>query len=287
MEIKQFKCRASKIGILMTNHSGKSYKEQYEDALLKKESLSKRLDDFKNKECKSALQIVNEKLPDTEKEIERLKPLVNEIILSETAKSYCKEWVISEITGKKKNIKSKYLSRGKAMEESALKRISNHYGCELVKNENQLENDFFTGEYDTNTSEIVVDAKVPFDAFTFPFFETEPDKGYYGQLQVYQELTGLKKGSLCYCLENGSPEQIDKLSWEIAKHLDKDEPDIDDWDMAEKELSYDHLPEGLRKKVFEFEYNEAFINQAEKFVLAAREYIEKDLMPIINSMLLS
>jgi len=280
--MKQFRCRASKIGILMTNHTGKSYKEQYEDALLKKESLTIRLSEFKNKECKTALQIVNEKLPETEKEIERLKPLIDEVILSETAKSYCKEWLISEITGKQKDIRSKYLSRGKAMEEKAIERISKHYGCELVKNENQLENEYFTGMFDTNTTEIVIDAKVPFDAFTFPFFETEPDKNYYGQIQGYMNLTGLRKGSLCYCLENGSEEQIEKLSWQIAKDLGKDEPDMTEWDLAESELSYDHLPESLRKKVFEFGYSETYIQRAEKMVIASRKYITTELIPIIN-----
>jgi len=280
--MKQFKCRASKIGLLMTNHTGKSYKEQYDDACAKKDSLNVRYSEFKNKECKSALQIVNEKLPENEKEIIRLFPLVDEIILSESAKSYCKEWLISEITGKKKDIRSKYLARGKAMEESAIKRIAKHYGYELVKNNEQLENEYFTGEYDTNTPEIVIDAKVPFDAFTFPFFETEPDKNYYGQIQVYQELKGLRKGSLCYCLENGSEEQINKLSWDIARDLEKDEPDIEDWDMAAEELSYDHLPDSLRKKVFEFEYNETYIKQAEKMVLASRKYIENELIPMLN-----
>lgn len=284
MEIKKFKCRASKIGLLMINHTGKSYKEQYDDALSKKESLNERLNGFKNKECKSAIEIENVKIPETEKEIERLKPLIDEVILSETAKSYCKEWLISEITGKKKDIRSKYLARGKAMEESAIKRIGKHYDCELVKNEAQLENEYFTGEYDTNTSEIVIDAKVPFDAFTFPFFETEPDKNYYGQLQIYQELTGLKKGSLCYCLENGSEEQIDKLSWDIARELGKDEPDIEDYDLAVEELSYDHLPDNLRKKVFEFVYDEAYIKKAEKMVLASRKYIETELLPLITNL---
>lgn len=282
MEIKKFKCRASKIGLLMTNHTGKSYKEQYDDAVSKKESLSVRLSEFKNKECKSAIQIKYEKLPEIEKEIERLKTLIDEVILSETAKSYCKEWLISEITGKKKDIGSKYLSRGKSMEETAIKRISKHYGCELVKNENQLENEYFTGEYDTNTPEIVIDAKVPFNCFTFPYFETEPDKDYYGQLQVYQNLTGLRKGSLCYCLENGSDEQIEKLSWQIARDLGKDEPDIDDYDLAVEELSYDHLPESLRKKVFEFGYDEAYIRKAEKMVLASRKYIETELIPLLQ-----
>jgi len=280
--MKQFKCRASKIGLLMTNHTGKSYKEQYEEALLKKESLNVRYSEFKNKECKSALQIVNEKLPENEKEIERLKPLIDEVILSETAKSYCKEWLISEITGKQKDIRSKYLARGKAMEEKAIERISKHYGCELVKNETEEENEYFTGTFDTNTIEIVIDAKVPFDAFTFPFFETEPDKNYYGQIQGYMNLTGLRKGSLCYCLENGSEEQIEKLSWQIAKDLGKDEPDMTEWDLAEKELSYDHLPDSLRKKVYEFGYSETYIKAAEKMVLASRKYIENELIPMLN-----
>lgn len=280
--MKQFKCRASKIGLLMTGHTGKSYKEQYDDALSKKESLIEKLNGFKNKECKSALQIIDEKLPETEKEIERLKPLIDEVILSETAKSYCKEWLISEITGKKKDIRSKYLSRGKAMESKAIERVGKHYGVELVKNEEQLENEYFTGTYDANTPEIVIDTKVPYDAFTFPFFENEPDKNYYGQIQVYQELKELKKGSLCYCLENGSEEQINKLSWDIARDLSKDEPDIEDWDTAVEELSYDHLPDNLRKKVFEFEYNETYIKKAEKMVLASRKYIEKELIPMLN-----
>jgi hypothetical protein len=282
MEIKKFKCRASKIGLLMTNHTGKSYKEQYDDALSKKESFNERLNGFKNKECKSAIEIENIKLPETEKEIEILLPLVDEIILSETAKSYCKEWLISEITGKKKDIRSKYLARGKAMEEKAIERISKHYGLELVKNEEPLENEYFTGTYDTNTPEVVIDAKVPFDCFTFPYFETEADKNYYGQIQVYQELKELKKGSLCYCLENGSEEQINKLSWDLSRDLGKDEPDIEDWDIAVEMLSYDNLPDSLRKKVFEFGYDEAYIKKAEKMVLACRKYIENELIPMLN-----
>lgn len=282
MEIKKFKCRASKIGLLMTNHTGKSYREQYDDALLKKESLTKKLSEFKDKECKTAVLISNKKLPETEKEIERLKPLINEVILSETAKSYCKEWLISEITGKKKDIRSKYLSRGKAMEDTTIQRAGKHYGLELVKNEIELENEYFTGTYDTNTPEIDIDTKVPFDAFTFPFFVTEPDPLYYGQLQGYMNLTGRRKASLFYGLENGTEEQINKLSWDISRDLGKDEPDIEDWDMAVEELSYDHLPDSLRKKVFEFGYDEAYIKKAEKMVLACRKYIENELIPMLN-----
>ena len=199
-----------------------------------------------------------------------------------TAKSYIKEWVISEITGKEKDIKSKYLSRGNAMEAFAINRVGKYYGCELQKNEIQLENEYFTGIYDAVTIDRVIDTKVPFDCFTFPFFVVKIDPDYYGQLQVYMELTGLKKASLCYCLENGSEEQIERLSWQIAKELGKDEPDMSEWDLAEKQLSYDHLPDDFRIKVFEFEYDELFIANAKQRVLDARNYIETELLTQIK-----
>lgn len=225
--MKQFKCRASKGGILLTNdRSGKA--------------------------------------------------------MGETAKSYLKEWVISEFTGKEKDIKSKYLSRGNAMEGVAIKRVAKYYDSGVFKNEMHLENEYFTGTFDCKNSDRVIDTKVPFDAFTFPFFITEPDSNYYAQLQIYMELTGLKKASLCYCLENGSDEQIQRLSWDISKELGKDEVDIEDYDLAVERLNYDHLPDNSRIKVFEFEYNKAFIEQLEIRVLQARKYIETELLTQIK-----
>jgi hypothetical protein len=194
--------------------------------------------------------------------------------MSETAKSYIKEWYISELTGKTKEIKSKYLERGNAMEDAAIQRVAKHYGVELVKNEIHLENEFFTGTFDCRTIDRVIDTKVPFDCFTFPFFETELDSDYYAQQQVYMNLTGLRKATVCYCLENGSEEQIERLSWQIAKELGKDEPDIDDWTNAESQLNYDHLPDNLRIKVFEIEYDEVFIAEAQQRVLDSRNYLE-------------
>ena len=202
--------------------------------------------------------------------------------MGETAKSYAKEWLIAEITGKEKDIKSKYLSRGNDMEQSAIDRVAKYYNCELEKNEINLENEYFTGTFDAKTEIRVIDTKVPFDAFTFPFFVSVVDSDYYGQLQIYMELTGLKKASLCYCLENGSPEQIERLSWQIAKELDKDEPDIDDWEEAEKRLSYDHLTNEMRIKVYEFDYDEDYIAKAKKRVLETREYIKNELLTQIK-----
>ncbi len=197
-------------------------------------------------------------------------------------KTYVQEWLISELTGKTKRIDSKYLRSGVERELASLARASKYFGVELKKNTIQLENDFFTGEFDAKTDEMVIDVKSSWDAFTFPLFETEPDKGYVRQLQIYMDLTGLEKASLVYCLENGTEEMIESLSWKIAKEEGAEEPDISHWEQAEKELNYDHLPEHMRIKVFSFERDEELIENMQQSVLDCREYIENELLTIIN-----
>lgn len=197
-------------------------------------------------------------------------------------KTYVQEWLISELIGKRKRIDSKYLKSGIERETLAIERASRYFGVPLEKNETQLENDFFTGEYDTKTKDTVIDTKCSWDAFTFPLFMTEPDKGYVRQLQIYMALTGFKKASLVYCLENGTEDMIESLSWKIAKEQGAEEPDIDHWEQAEKELNYDHLPDEMRIKVFNFEKDDELIKNMEQAVLDCREYIKNELLTQIN-----
>jgi len=42
------------------------------------------------------------------------------------------------------------------MEEKAIERISKHYGLVLVKNEEPLENEYFTGTYDTKRPKLLL-----------------------------------------------------------------------------------------------------------------------------------
>lgn len=197
-------------------------------------------------------------------------------------KTYVQEWLISELTGKKKRIDSKYLRSGVEREELSLARASKYFGVELEKNTIQLENDFFTGEFDAKTTETVIDVKSSWSPFTFPLFETEPDKGYVRQLHVYMDLMGYKKASLVYCLENGTPDMIESLSWKIAKEQGAEEPDIKHWDLAEKELNYDNLPDNMRIKVFNFKLDQELIKNMKQSVLDCRKYIKNELLPIIN-----
>lgn len=198
-------------------------------------------------------------------------------------KTYVEEWVISELTGLRKRIDSKYLISGVEREPASLLRASKYFGVELTKNEIQLENDFFTGEFDAKTEDTVIDVKSSWSPFTFPLFDKEPDKGYVRQLQIYMALTGLKKASLVYCLENGTLEMIESLSWKIAKEQGSEEPSIEHWDLAEKELNYDNLKDSHRIKVFSFDRDDDLIKNMEQAVLDCRKYIETELLTIINN----
>lgn len=194
----------------------------------------------------------------------------------QTPKTYQKEWLISELTGKEKRIESKYFRRGNDMEDDSIKRIGKG-----VKNEKYFENDFFTGTPDILTEDTVIDAKTPWDTFTFPFFMTEPPIEYVAQLQVYMELTGRKKAELSYCLESGSEEQINSLMWSFAKEDETDEPTIEHYEKAEEELNYDHLAPELRIKTFKIDYDPKMIEALKEGVLLGREYI-KELLKQIN-----
>lgn len=228
MNIPQFKCRASKIGDLMTNVRGK------------------------------------------------------DAGMGETAKTYLKEWVVSQLTGRQKEVESKYFAHGIYAEPLAIERAEKYFNTTFPKRQNYLENDYFTGSFDAADDTIVIDTKCSFDEFTFPYFETEIDKKYYGQLQIYMDLTGLKKASLVYCLENHSEDEIDRLAQKLAWKDGKEEPDMDHWDLAAKQLTYDHLPEWMRIRTFDFERDDAYIDAAKQRVIESREFIETEIIPMLN-----
>ena len=197
---------------------------------------------------------------------------------AETPKTFIKEWYITQITGKRKVINSKYLRRGIESENLAIERVDK----DLVKNEQFFENDYFTGTPDIITDDTIIDVKCSWDAFTFPFFMKEPPMMYEAQLQIYMELTGKRKAKLCYCLENGTMEKINQLAWQKAKDEGLDEPSIENWDEADKDLNYDHLPEKLRIKSFDIEYNSEMVESLKESVEFAREYIETELATFVG-----
>ena len=174
-------------------------------------------------------------------------------VLSETTKSYIKEWLIEQIYGFRKEIKSKYIDKGNKLEDTAIDKAIEWLDLDFVmKNEDSFEDEFFNGTPDIITNDEILDTKCSWDAYSFPLFDKElPNKDYFYQMQVYMHLTGKKKARVVYVLLN-TPEE---LTWE-DKH------------------DYSNMDKKYRIKDFVVEYDAEIIATLQEKVKEARKYIE-------------
>lgn len=172
--------------------------------------------------------------------------------ISETAKTYLQEWLKEKIYGLKKEISNKFIEKGNDCEDEAIDFAIDVLNLPFaLKNEKYFENEYFTGTPDLIISDTVIDIKNSWDCWTFPLFENEcPNRDYFAQLQVYMNLTGLKKAKLVYVLMN-TPETWNSL-----------------------EIDYSHVPSKYRVKSFDIDYNPEFIETLKEKVVEARKYIK-------------
>lgn len=174
-------------------------------------------------------------------------------LLSETTKSYAKEWLTEQIYGFRKEIKSKYIYKGLVMEDEAIDKAIEWLDLPFaIKNEQYFENDFIKGTPDLIVDGVVYDIKCSWDAYTFPIFENEiPNKDYFYQLQCYMNLTGCTKAVLTYVLLN-TPEEV----------------------IFETPQNYDDLDKKYRIKTFEIDYDQSVIDTLIERVKLTREFLE-------------
>ena len=175
--------------------------------------------------------------------------------LSQTSKSYLQEWAKQEIYGVRKDISSKYLDKGNAVEDDAIDYAAKELGWLFAsKNEEYFENEYFCGTPDLILEDKIIDIKSSWDCFTFPLFEEDiPNKDYYYQLQVYMYLTGKKQAELVYVLMN-TPEDL----------------------AYSKELhDYSSISAKHRVKVFKIDYDEDAIELLTEKVGEAKDYLKK------------
>lgn len=123
---------------------------------------------------------------------------------AELIKIYCQE-----VYGRKKDITTKQMDKGIQAEGDSISLLSMVDGEFYFKNEERLENEWFSGHPDILTGESIQSAKEIGDIKTSWSLETfmpklveEPDKAYVAQMNVYYDLTGASSGFLAYCLVN-------------------------------------------------------------------------------------
>ena len=180
----------------------------------------------------------------------KLVPNGNGSLISVGGKTHLKEWIISQLYGVEKKIKSKYLDKGIEMEDQAIDFAVKMLDIQFaLKNESRFEDDYFTGEPDMILDDRIIDIKNSWDCFTFPLFENKiPNSDYFYQLQVYMHLTGKRKATLVYVL--------------------LDTP-ATNWDAG---IMYE-VEDKLRIRTFDMNYDASVIQSLIEKVIEARQYI--------------
>jgi hypothetical protein len=206
-----------------------------------------------------------------------VNPRAKSAEISKGALSRVQEAVIHDQFGIKKVFWSKAMDKGNECEDDSIELFGRVYGLfNLKKNEESFENDHFTGTPDLLYDDLVIDVKSSWDGNTFPWFEESiPNKDYYYQLQAYMDLAGKDRAILAYCLVNSQEDMIqDEIRRQAWQHkMIESSNEFDD--AVRSQMEFDHIPEVLRIKAFEFEKDQEVIDQMKDRVELCRKYYDQ------------
>jgi hypothetical protein len=141
--------------------------------------------------------------------------------LSATCKSYLIECYVALRYKREKDIYSKYMEKGLAVEEDAITLYSVVKNEFYRKNDQQLENDYITGTPDIREYKHVRDIKSSWDIHSFFGAKVAGINSLYEwQLTGYTWLDHADSATLAYCLVD-TPEtliakEVNKLMWDMG-----------------------------------------------------------------------
>ena len=196
--------------------------------------------------------------------------------ISKTTATFLQQWYKEQLYDRRKEFTSKYTEKGLLMESESISYLEStnaDFGF-LLKNEQWFENDFMHGTPDVVLSDRIIEMKNSWDCFTFPLFDTEPDKGYEWQVQAYMELTGRKQATIAYMLMNTPDVIIDKAIRSKMYELGTDEIDVELEQSIMDSMRYDNISPKLRIKLFNVQYDPDAIEQIRVRVEECRAYLE-------------
>lgn len=151
--------------------------------------------------------------------------------LSDTAKALVRKVWLRNKKGIYETIKSKFLDKGIVKEEDSISLITEVEGVLYVKNEERIENEFFTGECDIvkdfENKRLIIDTKTSWSADTF--MSSKPTLDYEVQGQIYMELYDADEFELKFCLVD-TPEHL------IQREKDSQKYKYYSGDMTDAEL---------------------------------------------------
>lgn len=201
--------------------------------------------------------------------------------LGQTAKSYIEsEWLRTKY-GYRELIDTKEMMKGNLCEQDSIALIERVYPVDAfrIKNKRQFANDYFAGHPDIDLSlqlNRIEDVKTCWTIKTF-FNTNDYPQEYYGQGQVYMDLTGARHFCLYYCLVDTPQEILTQEDKRLYFKFGGDENNVHYLEASEqlyKNHTYGNIPDELKVKKFEFDYDPEYITELKNRVEIAREYFD-------------
>lgn len=195
--------------------------------------------------------------------------------LSETAKTFVTDmWLFNEF-GFKESIKNEYMDKGNECEQDSMDLTQSVLGGAFRSRYNQkLQNDYVIGTPDIVLSDCVEDIKTSWNLKTF--YNAELTKMYTSQAQCYMWLTGKTNYRLIYCLvptpQHMVINECEKLAYKYGKNYENEDYQRECMQIQKNNDLIKDLPIEKRVKVFEFSYDESFIENLKFKIEKAREF---------------
>jgi hypothetical protein len=275
--------RCSALGMIMGNQKGKTPLDKYNDALGVLAEEYAKYEAMPNKDLKSAIN-KQEKIKQLEIELEVLKANKDEVVLSDTCKSYLIQSYVLEKYGRVKEVITKQMAKGIIAEDNSIELFNNVDGNNYTKNDKKIKNEFISGTPDLfdgddiHSCNEIIDIKSSWDIFTFLSNVTEPiPTSYYWQLQGYMALSGAKIGTIAYCLVNTPDSIIEGEKYNLLRRMDvateEDPTYIKEVTKLERNRLFNDIPKEERVLTISIDRNEADIEKIYAKVLKCREFI--------------
>lgn len=280
-----------------------SRQAKLQDQIQKKEAYLKKLEQDRKdaiKEHEAKLADLKAGLFSAREEEQSAYATSKEIHLSATCKSALRKWAKEKITGRRREIETKQTYKGKVTEDAAIELYDQVMGTKSKKNDQRLESDWATGEFDYMPTKNGVhinkvnDNKSSWDVETFPMFKDElpgdnktPNAGYYGQLQTYMHLLIENKivksiddlkAELVYTLVNAPDEVIEseiryKARSEYKETLTKEEEEE-----IYYKMTFDNMPPEMKIKIYRFDLDLDYIERFKERVELCRRWIDEVML---------
>lgn len=198
--------------------------------------------------------------------------------LGETCKAELIKIYVETVYGRYKDIASKYIEKGLAVEEDSITLLSQVKDKYLKKNSERFTNDFITGEPDVLKP--LYDTKSCWDLHTFYAAKTKPlNKGYEYQMQGYCELTSTSEGVVAFCLIDTPMALIEqekkKLYWQMDVATMENPDYLKACEQLEKEMTFGDIP--IEERVHEVKviYNPSLIERVYERITLCREWLNE------------